>query len=371
MVVREDVPYKIIKTDCDADFEDIFVEINLRKKKWLLCCSFNPHKSNIANDLENICKNSGKLNSTYDSLLLLGDFNAEPEEESIAEFLNLYNLKNLVKQNTCFKNPDKPTCIDLILTNCPRSFQNTDTFETGLSDFHKLTFTVLKQHFPKQKPRVVIHRQYKNFRNDYFRIELENALLKYDINNIDYDNFIKTFLTVLDKHAPIKKKYLRANHANFVTKLLRKAIMKRSKLRNDFLKDRNDASQSAYRKQRNLCVTLLRKAKKQYFSNLEPKLITDNKKFWNSVKPLFSDKITVKKIINLTENGETLSSDTDIADTFNDCFSSVVQNLNIPRENSMLNTDLCINPVLAVVLRNTSIIKVSFLSLKNERKRPA
>ena len=79
--------------------------------------------------------------------------------ESIAEFLNLYNLINLVKQNTCFKNPDKPTCIDLILTDCPRSFENMDTFEIGLSDFHKLTFTVLKQHFRKQKPRVVIHRQ--------------------------------------------------------------------------------------------------------------------------------------------------------------------------------------------------------------------
>ena len=233
-----------------------------------------------------------------------------------------------------------------------------------MSDIHKLTFIVLKQHFPKQKPKVVIHRQYKNFRNDYFRIELENALLKYDINNIDYDNFIKTFLTVLDKHAPIKKKYLRANHANFVTKQLRKAIMKRSKLRNDFLKDRNDASQSAYRKQRNLCVTLLRKAKKQYFSNLEPKLITDNKKFWNSVKPLFSDKITVKEIINLTENGEILSSDTDIADTFNNYFSNVVQNLNTPNENLILNTDLCIKLVLQLS-RNASIIKLSFLPIKN------
>ena len=184
--------------------------------------------------------------------------------ESIAEFLNLYNLINLVKQNTCFENPDKPTCIDLILTNCPRNFQNTDTFETRLSDIHKLTFTVLKQHFPKQKPKVVIHRQYKNFRNDYFRIELENALLKYDINNIDYDNFIKTFLTVLDKHAPIKKKYLTANHANFVTKQLRKAVMKRSKLRNDFLKDRNDAFQSTYREKRNLCATLLQKPKNNF-----------------------------------------------------------------------------------------------------------
>ena len=93
-----------------------------------------------------------KLNSTYGNLVLLGDFKAEPEKESIAEFLNLYNLKNLVKRNTCFKNPNKLICIHLILTNCPRSFQNTDIFETGLSDFHKLTFTVLNQHF-----RVFIH----------------------------------------------------------------------------------------------------------------------------------------------------------------------------------------------------------------------
>ena len=174
-------------------------------------------------------------------------------------------------------------------------------------------------------------------------------MLKYGVNNNGYDNFIKTFLTVLDKHAPIKKKYLRVNHANFVTKQLTKTIMKRSKSYKDFLKDRNDASQSAYKKQRNLCVTLLRKAKKQYFSNLEPKVTTDNKKFWKSVKPLFSDKITVTKIIILIENGEVLSSDTDIVDTFNVYFSNVVQNLNTPRENSTLNTDLSINPVLALV----------------------
>ena len=55
--------------------------------------------------------------------------------------------------------------------------------------------------------------------------------------------------------------------------------MKRSKLRDDFLKDRNNASQTAYKNECNLCVTLLRKDKKQYFPNLKPKLITDNKDF--------------------------------------------------------------------------------------------
>ena len=70
LLVREDIPCKIIKTDCDADFEGIFVEINLRKKKRLLCCSYNPRKSNIANHLKNIWKTLDKLNSTYGNLAL-------------------------------------------------------------------------------------------------------------------------------------------------------------------------------------------------------------------------------------------------------------------------------------------------------------
>ena len=66
-------------------------------------------------------------------------------------------------------------------------------------------------------------------------------------------------------------------------------------------------------------------------------------------KSLSSDKTTVKEIIHLTENGEILSTDTNIVKMFNDYLSNVVQNLNIPRENSLLNTDLWINKVLAVI----------------------
>ena len=91
--------------------------------------------------------------------ILLGDFNAEVEEKNMSEFMSVYNLRNLVKQKTCFKNPENPLCIDLILTNSPRSFQNSNVFQTGLSDFRKLT-TVLKQYFPKLKPKVAHYRTY-------------------------------------------------------------------------------------------------------------------------------------------------------------------------------------------------------------------
>ena len=74
--------------------------------------------------------------------------------------MSVHNLKTLIKRKSCFKSPENPTCIDLILTNSPRSFQNSSVFETGLSDFHKLTITVLKQYFPKLKPKVANYRDY-------------------------------------------------------------------------------------------------------------------------------------------------------------------------------------------------------------------
>ena len=63
--------------------------------------------------------------------------------------LFLKNLKNLIKEPTCFKNLEKPTCIELILTNQPKCFQNSNVFEIGVPDFNKLTFPVLKTYFPK------------------------------------------------------------------------------------------------------------------------------------------------------------------------------------------------------------------------------
>ena len=67
-----------------------------------------------------------------------------------------HNFKNLVKEPTCFKNTNNPTCIDLILTNKPSYFQTTTVIETGISDFHKLTVTVLKSSFRKQEPKISV-----------------------------------------------------------------------------------------------------------------------------------------------------------------------------------------------------------------------
>ena len=86
--------------------------------------------------------------TTY-NFLLLGDFNSEVSENAMKEFCDIYNLTNLIKEPTCFKNPLNPSSIDLILTNRPRSFQNSKIIETGISEHHKLTITVIRAHLKK------------------------------------------------------------------------------------------------------------------------------------------------------------------------------------------------------------------------------
>ena len=107
----------------------------------------------------------------YDNFLVIGDLNCEISEMAMSEYCETHNLQNLVKDPTCYKSPHKLTCIDPILTSFPKSFQHTQTIETGLSDFHKLTLTVLKKHFSRLKTNIVSCRDYKGFVNDYFRSE--------------------------------------------------------------------------------------------------------------------------------------------------------------------------------------------------------
>ena len=86
----------------------------------------------------------------------MGDFNSEPNEPAISGFSEIYNTKNIINEKSCFKNPENPTCIDLILTNRPRSFQDSTVVETGLSHFHKMCVTMMKIYHCKQRPSVII-----------------------------------------------------------------------------------------------------------------------------------------------------------------------------------------------------------------------
>ena len=75
--------------------------------------------------------------------------------------------------------------------------------------------------------------------------------------------------------------------------------MKRSRLRNKFLNTKSDIDPKAYNTQQNVCVSLIRQAKKQFFSNLDTNVFTENKTFWKILKPFLTEKIKTKSKITL------------------------------------------------------------------------
>ena len=164
-----------------------------------------------------------------------------------------------------------------------------------------------------------------------------------------FDTFQEIIVSLLNVYAPLKKKYLRANHASFVTKELRKAVMQKTGLRNIYLKQCTEATKVAYNQQRNKCVSILKKSKRSYFESLDVKFVKDNKKNLKKISPLFPNKIKSKEKITLVENDEIISSDIKVAKTFQNSFSSIVKNSNIQRDETHLSTTTQDSPVLACI----------------------
>ena len=76
---------------------------------------------------------------------------------------------------------------------------------------------------------------------------------------------------------------------------------------------------------------MLKREKKKYYSDLDTKIFDSNKKFWQRIKPLFSEKIMLKSNIRLNENGKIISDKKEVAEILNNYFMDSVENLEVER----------------------------------------
>ena len=121
----------------------------------------------------------------------------------------------------------------------------------------------------------MFYRCYKNFSNKRFEEKLQKKLLSVS----DFKSFHFAFKVVINQFATLKQKLVRNNNQPFITKTLRKAIMKRSKLGSKFNKEQNieNWSRSKYKIQCNLCLSVLKQSKKRHFNSLYMENVTENK----------------------------------------------------------------------------------------------
>ena len=195
-----------------------------------------------------------------------------------------------------------------------------------------MVYTNLKTTFTRLPPRVARFRSYRSFSEEQFRTEIGQKLSECQS----------------DRYEDIEQIYLetRGNNKPHMTKVLRKAMNERTRLKGIANKTHLDEDIRKFKNQRNLVVKMNKQSKIDFYKKLDPKDLGNEKAFWRTFKPLMSDKCsnTADKI-TLVEDGVLLSNDEDVSECFNTYFVNITDTLDIDRAPCITISDPSLHPV--------------------------
>ena len=188
------------------------------------------------------------------AFLFLGNFNVWVDEETMTNWQFLI-LKKSHQTTKRLLSLEDPSCINMILSIYSQSFQSTYVIETGLSNFHRVTFSVLKMHSRKLSLKMISYRDFRKFENEKFMYSLNFKVdclrfIALNNQNIDYTKNSHLLFEIchnnLNHQAPRNKRYIRGNNKPFMTEALSKSIIKKMWFRNKFLKNPTDENRLAF-----------------------------------------------------------------------------------------------------------------------------
>ena len=337
--IKRGIPHKRLPKIEPENLEITCIELTFGKRKWGYVTIYRPPNQNMKAFFTDLCKCLEQITNHYDHIIVTGDININTKDETspgyqlYRNFLDTFSMKNLIKDDTCFTKRNEKhisTSLDVFLTNSATCFFNTHTVTTGISDCHTLIGSLLRATYRRSDPREIEYRNYKKLYQNF------DPFLK-DVRNIDsnitlqekcdpnkyYDTFTKTFENILNRHAPLKKKKLRGNDGGFASKELRKAWYKRSRLRNIYNKNKTEESWNTFKRQRNICTSLKRKAKKNFFLNKSK----DRESFWKIFGPYLTNRgHHSKEDYIVSVDGELVNDKKKVSNLFNGYFINIIEN---------------------------------------------
>ena len=210
------------------------MESTISKKKWCITFAYKPPcNSNKDGFFKELNKSQSNITGQYENVLVVGDFNMDildkkkDSKNYLPDLCDTFLLSNLIPEVTCVK-----PSVDLMVTNRPRRFHNTNLIETDLSDCHKLVLSLFRAFFKRIAAETIECRNYSKFSPEAFLHELDQELNRgiiYNSRDKQYDLFIDIFRSILDHHNSLKTKRIRSIHAKFMTKEPSKSITNRSR----------------------------------------------------------------------------------------------------------------------------------------------
>lgn len=330
---RNDIPCAR-RTDIeinDANIQTLILEMMIRKEKWFIISLYRLPNASVQSFCERLSEMMEKISRNSKMTICIGDINIDmlkknTNSSALQDVLATYGMKNVVKEPTCFK--ATPSLIDVICASNVKRVGKVINFDCGLSDYHNLIATCSKIDVPKPKHALISYRSYKRFNDEKF---------KHDVNEIPtsildiFDDvsekqwaYNELLMSVVNEHAPMKQRYVVKQCAH-MNKKLRKAIYKKRVARNRYLKNKGNPNLwEEYRRARNDYVRENRISMQNYFKK-ECNGGAQNKRFWDAIKPYFTDKSNEKSSIILREDENVLTDSQSVAKVFNDYFRDITR----------------------------------------------
>ena len=286
----------------------------------------------FTNFMNYLCENIISKNSLS---LFFGDLNHNLfNDNALSCICDIHGLTNLIKEPTCFK-AEKPTLLDVFLTDKPNCFSGKLNIDLGLSDFHTFICIASKLFTPYESKRKIMYRSMKHFNAENFTKDLENTPFHVCSIFDDIDDVVwahkSMYESVLNCHAPTKSKILTKNCVPHMNSELRKAMNQRNMWRSRHFRFKsNKKLRDKYVYWRNKVVSLNRRSIRKYFDE-KCNMTNKSSSFFKTISPYVTDKRVKNgcKII-LRENETIISDDQEVANIFNLYYKSIADYDGIP-----------------------------------------
>ena len=328
----------------ESDLELVAVELRTTcNQKYLACCLYKPPQNMNRQWLDEFNLFLANMCSDYTNILICGDFNFpkicwESPEFTVGvdevQFTELLNNHYLTQVNQIPTRGDH--ILDLVISSVPENVQNMSVFspsQCGLvTDHSVIMFDIATPFKARQKiKRTVFDYNRGNF--DELRATLETVDLygtvksAVDINH-GWLNWKEQFLSAVCGSIP-RKTISNVNNPPWINGEIIHAIRKKETVRRKLKTTPTDILKNKFKALRPKVKRMITESRGQFFENISEALSNNPKRFW-SVFKISSKRSSVPGIMTMGSNGldsnpvRSASCARDIADLFNDYFSTIV-----------------------------------------------
>ena len=327
--------------------ESTFAEIHVKNKPNIVVGAIYRHHLLSPSDFTNnfLSPLLEKVNRQGKLLVLLGDFNINLLNNTNSDVVNFidtlsnYLMLPYIDLPTRISNAAQTLIDNIIISPCTLKSVS-GNFISGISD-HLAQFVILKHSSLNSDTEYGTYKDWKNFDIDNFKFDFQSinwdTFLKFDAKNpsLSFDLLINKLKELVEIHTPTRKltkKQIQRKNKPWITKGLRKSIIKRDNLLKKYIQSKIPSTKKnlhiKYKYYRNTITKLIKQSKINHYKKFFENNINNSKKIWNGINNIIhNSKDKNNNNIFLEINNETIENQSEVAGAFNEYFGSIAQNL--------------------------------------------